>query len=43
MEWNGMNKDEMKMPQEVFVAVAVAQYLDSTSHMALALAFIDIT
>lgn len=24
MEWNGMNKDEMKMPQEVFVAVAVA-------------------
>lgn len=24
MEWNGMNKDEMKMPQDVFVAVAVA-------------------
>lgn len=24
MEWNGMDKDEMKMLQEVFVAVAVA-------------------
>lgn len=24
MEWNGMNKDEMKMLQDVFVAVAVA-------------------
>lgn len=28
-----MNKDEMKMLQEVFVAVAVAQYLDSTHHI----------
>lgn len=33
MEWNGMNKDEMKMLQDVFVAVAVAQYLDSTNHI----------
>lgn len=33
MEWNGRSKDEMKMLQNVFVAVAVARYLDSTNHI----------
>lgn len=42
MEWNGMNKDEMKMLQEVFCCCCCC-LVDSTSHMALALAFIDIT